>query len=183
MEPFGWGPYDHLFELADIRHPAVGNQREREFGGHRHGFPTDRAGGKIPILFAHDVRDIRRRQTELRHANRIEDQPHAVVLLSEHRRVTDARQALDVVEDAQRDKVREKKASCCGSSDCMTMTARRSGDIFLTVIPCRTTSGGSCGSASFWRFWAWTCAISTLVPIWNVSRMLMCPSFVLVESK
>ena len=82
-----------------------------------------------------DVRDIRRRQTELRHANRIEDQPHAVVLLPEHRRVTDARQALDVVEDAQRDKVREKKASCCGSSDCMTMTARRSGDIFLTVIP------------------------------------------------
>ena len=45
----------------------------------------------------------------MRHANRIEDQPHAVVLLPEHRRVTDARQALDVVEDTQRDKVREKK--------------------------------------------------------------------------
>ena len=62
------------------------------------------------------------------------------------------------------------------------MTARRSGENFNTLIPCRTTSGGNCGSASFTLFCVWTCAISTFVPISNVSLMLTCPSFVLVES-
>jgi len=43
---------------------------------------------------------------------------------------------------------------------------------FKMLIPCRTTSGGICGSASFTRFCVCTWAISTFVPISNVSLIL-----------
>ena len=73
-------------------------------------------------------------------------------------------------------------ASWRGSLDSKVSTATRSGDTFLIVMPRRITSGGSCGSASFSRFCVCTVAISTLAPISNVSLIVTCPSFVLVES-
>ena len=49
-------------------------------------------------------------------------------------------------------------------------------DPLRTVMPRSRTSCGSCGSTDWMRFCTSTCAMSTLMPVLNVTEIVMRPS-------
>ncbi len=59
-------------------------------------------------MLADDGGNIARREIQLGHLQRIEDDPHAVVLLAEHQRVSDTLDSLQIIDDPQRGVVGEK---------------------------------------------------------------------------
>ena len=90
------------------------NDRNRELRSLRRGLPPDRAGRKVRFCSPDDVDDVGGSEIELRHANRVEDHPHAVVLLSEDKGVAHARDTLDVVDETDRRIVGEKERIVLG---------------------------------------------------------------------
>ena len=60
-------------------------------------------------MFADHIGNISRRQIELGHANRVQHQPHAVVLCAEDQGIPDTGQSFKVIDDLQDGIIGEKE--------------------------------------------------------------------------
>ena len=58
-------------------------------------FPADQTSRIIAVLFLDDRGDVGGRQAQPRHHQRIQNDPHAVVLLAKDHRIADTFQAVD----------------------------------------------------------------------------------------
>ena len=101
---------DHILEFLDLAHSATCNDGNGELGAFGRGFAAYPPGWEIPILLANHGRNFGRRDIELSHADRIEDQPHRIILRTEDDGVADTRDSFDVVENAKQGIVREKNS-------------------------------------------------------------------------
>ena len=99
--PIRQGPDDHVLEFLHLGHPAARDHGEGQLGSLGCRLPPDRAGGKVAVLLVDDIRDIGRRDVELRHADRIKNEPHAVVLRAEHEGIAHSGQQLETVHHAE----------------------------------------------------------------------------------
>ena len=89
---------NHFLKVFHLRQAALRDHRDGELRAFGRGLPPDRAGGKIPVLLADHVRNVARREVELRHPYRVQDQSHAIVLAPEDQGVAHAAEPFDVVE-------------------------------------------------------------------------------------
>ncbi len=100
--------HNQFLEIFDVSQAAFGDDRDRQLRSLRRRLPPDGSGRIVAILFADDPGDIARRQLQLRHQQRIQDDPHAVILLPEHERVADAPDPFQIVDQPERSVVRQE---------------------------------------------------------------------------
>ena len=102
------GPHDHLLEVLYLREAALRNHRNRQFCAFGGRLPPHHAGRKVPILLADNIRNVSRCKAQLRHPDRVQNQPHTIVLLSKHVGVAHAFEPFDIVDHSENGIVGEK---------------------------------------------------------------------------
>ena len=98
---------DDVVELLGRLQPPERRDRQRQLRARRRRLGAESAGGIRGVLLAHRGRDVAHRDPELRHLLGIELEQHREVARRKRRRVADAGDALQLVDDEQLHVVRE----------------------------------------------------------------------------